>query len=194
MGIIKSASRSSAWRGLDYYKNKKVVNYKKINENEYEGEVLGNGNKKYKILLNIEHPRSSKCNCPHASSKKIVRKHMVALYFMIFPKEAKKFEDDAEKAMKYLIGHTFGGFNVESIKVIGAGLDSVAYLVNDEYIFKKSKHKEAAENMKKEIFVLRYLEGKLPLEIPRIEFYDADVNICGYKEIKGTILTSAMYS
>lgn len=194
MRIIKSASGSSAWRGLDYYKNKKVVNYKKINENEYEGEVLGSGNKKYKILLNIEHPRNSKCNCPHASSKKIVCKHMVALYFMIFPKEAKKFEDDAEKAMKYLIEHTFGEFSVESIKVIGAGLDSVAYLVNDEYIFKKSKHKEAAENMKKEISVLRYLEGKLPLEIPRIEFYDADVNICGYKEIKGTILTPEMYS
>ncbi len=99
MGIIKSASGSSAWRGLDYYKNKKVVNYKKINENEYEGEVLGSGNKKYKILLNIEHPRSSKCNCPHASGKKIVCKHMVALYFTIFPKEAKKFEEDAEKAM-----------------------------------------------------------------------------------------------
>ena len=48
--------------------------------------------------------------------------------------------------------------------------------------------------MKKEISVLRYLEGKLPLEIPRIEFYDADVNICGYKEIKGTILTPEMYS
>lgn len=49
--------------------------------------------------MNIEHPRSSKCNCPHASGKKIVCKHMVALYFTIFPKEAKKFEEDAEKAM-----------------------------------------------------------------------------------------------
>ena len=102
--------------------------------------------------------------------------------------------DTNVKAMKYLIEHTFGEFSVESIKVIGAGLDSVAYLVNDEYIFKKSKHKEAAENMKKEISVLRYLEGKLPLEIPRIEFYDADVNRCGYKEIKGTILSPEMYS
>ena len=49
--------------------------------------------------MNIEHPRSSKCNCPHANGKKIVCKHIVALYFMVFPKEAKKFEEDAEKAM-----------------------------------------------------------------------------------------------
>ncbi len=99
MGVIKSASGSSVWRGFDYYKDKKVINYKKINENEYEGEVLGSNNEKYKVLLNIEHPRSSKCNCPHANGKKIVCKHIVALYFMVFPEEAKKFEEDAEKAM-----------------------------------------------------------------------------------------------
>ena len=98
MGVITSASGSSVWRGFDYYKDKKVINYKKINENEYEGEVLGSNNEKYKVLLNIEHPRSSKCNCPHANGKKIVCKHIVALYFMVFPEEAKKFEEDAEKA------------------------------------------------------------------------------------------------
>lgn len=29
MGIISSASGSSCWRGLDYYKNKKIKNLKK---------------------------------------------------------------------------------------------------------------------------------------------------------------------
>ena len=99
MGIIKSASASSCWRGLDYYNKKKVISCKKINEYEYEGEVLGSNNEKYKVLLNIEHPRSSKCNCPHAKDRKVVCKHIVALYFMVFPEEAKKFEEDAEKAM-----------------------------------------------------------------------------------------------
>ena len=99
MGIIKSASASSCWRGLDYYNKKKVINYKKIKEYEYEGEVLGSGNEKYNVLLNIEHPRSSKCNCPHAKDRKVVCKHIVALYFMVFPEEAKKFEEDAKKAM-----------------------------------------------------------------------------------------------
>lgn len=100
MGVIKSASGASVWRGLDYYKNKKVINYKKINECEYEAEVLGSENKKYKVLLNVEHPRSSKCNCPHANGKKIVCKHMVALYFTVFPKEADKFVEDAQKAQE----------------------------------------------------------------------------------------------
>ncbi len=98
MGIIKSASASSCLRGLDYYKHKKVINYKKINDYEYEGEVLGSENKKYNVLINIEHPKSSKCNCPHANGKRLVCKHMVALYFTMFPKEADNFIEDAKKA------------------------------------------------------------------------------------------------
>ena len=35
MGIISLASGSSCWRGLDYYKEKRVVELNKINENEY---------------------------------------------------------------------------------------------------------------------------------------------------------------
>lgn len=102
--------------------------------------------------------------------------------------------DTNVRTMKYLIEHSFDVFRVNNIKVLGEGLDSVAYLVNEDYIFKKSKHKEASQNMKKEISVLRYLEGKLPLEIPKIDFYDEDTSICGYKEIKGTILTPEIYS
>lgn len=107
-----------------------------------------------------------------------------------------RYEDNDTnvRAMKYLIEHSFNDFRVNNIRVLGAGLDSVAYLVNEEYIFKKSKHKEASENMKKEISVLRYLEGKLSLDIPKIDFYDEDASICGYKEIKGTILTPEIYS
>lgn len=48
--------------------------------------------------MNIEHPRSSKCNCPYAKDRKIVCKHIVALYFTVFSNEAKKFEEDAIKA------------------------------------------------------------------------------------------------
>ncbi|MBP3635416.1 MAG: aminoglycoside phosphotransferase family protein [Bacilli bacterium] len=97
-------------------------------------------------------------------------------------------------SVKHIIEDTFKTIAVNNIKRLGEGLDSVAFLVNDEYIFKKSKHKEASENMKKEISVLRFLEGKLPLEIPKIDFYDEDASICGYKEIKGTILTPEIYS
>ena len=35
MGIISLASGSSCWRGLEYFKNKKVTKLRKINDKEY---------------------------------------------------------------------------------------------------------------------------------------------------------------
>ncbi len=98
MGIIRSASASSAWRGLDYYKKNKVISCKKLNEYEYEGILKGSNNKNYNVIMNVERPRSSSCNCPHANGKRIVCKHIVALYFYVFPNEVKKFEEAARKA------------------------------------------------------------------------------------------------
>lgn len=100
MGIIKAASNNSTWRGLDYYKAKKVISYKKINKNEYKGIVVGSDNKKYNVFMNIEHPRSSTCDCPHANGKRIICKHIVALYFTVFPSEVDKFLKEVEEAQK----------------------------------------------------------------------------------------------
>ena len=91
MGIINVASGNSVWRGLDYYKENKVKSYKKINDFEYEGIVTGSNKEKYNVFMNVEHPRSSKCNCPHAKDKKIICKHIIALYFTVFPKEVESF-------------------------------------------------------------------------------------------------------
>ncbi len=96
-------------------------------------------------------------------------------------------------SIKHIIEERFNTITVKNISVLGEGLDSIAYLVNNEYIFKRSKHKEASDNMKKEVSVLRFLEGKLPLEIPQIGFYDEEMSICGYREIKGEILTPEIY-
>lgn len=85
------------------------------------------------------------------------------------------------------------GVTVHDIFVLGQGLDSVAYLVNHEYIFKKSKHDEAKTRSKKEIKVLNYLKGKVTLQIPDVEYYSDKYGVCGYKEIKGDRLTPVMY-
>ena len=82
---------------------------------------------------------------------------------------------------------------VHNIFVLGQGLDSIAYLVNYEYIFKQSKHEEARINLKKEIKVLNYLKGKVTLQIPDIEYYSEEYGVCGYKEIKGDKLTPIIY-
>lgn len=100
MGLINLASGNSTWRGLDYYNEKKVSDYKRIGKNEYEGIVNGSNNQKYNVFMDIEHPRKSKCNCPHAKDKRIICKHIVALYFTVFPKEVDTFLKEVEEAEK----------------------------------------------------------------------------------------------
>jgi len=100
MGLINVASNESVFRGIDYYKKKKVGLYKKLSEFEYKAKVKGNYNEVYDVLMNVEHPRSSKCNCPHANGKRVVCKHIMALYFTVFPLEADKFLKEVEEQEK----------------------------------------------------------------------------------------------
>lgn len=50
--------------------------------------------------------------------------------------------------IKEIIESKFG-LTVHDIFVKGQGFDSVAYLVNNEYIFKQSKHNQSRINLKK---------------------------------------------
>lgn len=95
--------------------------------------------------------------------------------------------------MREMIEKEFG-LTVHNMIVLGQGLDSTAYLVNNEYIFKQSKHDEARNNLKREIRVLNYLKGKITLQIPDIEYYSREYSICGYKEIKGNQLSPDIYN
>ncbi len=82
---------------------------------------------------------------------------------------------------------------VQSVIILGQGLDSVAYLVNNEYVFKQSKHAGARINLRREVRVLNYLKGKTTLQIPDIEYYSEKYSVCGYKKIKGSRLTPDVY-
>jgi len=95
MGIISSASGLSCWRGLDYYKNKKIKNIKKISDIEYTSIV--SGNEEYSVYLNVKNPRKSTCNCPLANGKRIICKHIVATYFNVIPGSAKEFEEEQNR-------------------------------------------------------------------------------------------------
>ena len=95
MGIISLASGTSCWKGLDYYKNQRVIKLKKINENEYSSIVKGSSS--YNVHLDISHPRKSSCDCPLANGKRIICKHIVATYFSAIPKEAINFEEEQTK-------------------------------------------------------------------------------------------------
>lgn len=96
MGLISLASNASAWRGYEYYEEKKVIFCKKISDEEYFGEVKGNSADRYHVTINVAHPRKSSCNCPHADGRRIICKHKVALYFSAFPDEAEEYIDEIE--------------------------------------------------------------------------------------------------
>jgi uncharacterized Zn finger protein len=95
MGLLECASGASVWRGYNYYKEKKVVSLKVTGENIYSATVAGSSSEPYSVELHIDHPRKSKCNCPHADGKRIICKHIVATYFTVLPKEAERFYAEA---------------------------------------------------------------------------------------------------
>ncbi len=91
MSILTSASSSSVRRGYDYYKQDKVSSINQLNDHEFEGYVEGSLTKPYYVKIDIEHPRKSYCDCPHANGN-ITCKHMTALYFALFPDEVEDYE------------------------------------------------------------------------------------------------------
>lgn len=100
MGLIDLASEISLWRGMDYYEDNKVSFINQVDENVSESEVIGSNNKSYHVLIDIEHPRKSRCNCPFADGRRVICKHMVATYFTIYPQEAKQIIEEVEKYEK----------------------------------------------------------------------------------------------
>lgn len=98
MGIISLASGASCWKGLDYYKNKRIKNLKRISDYEFTSTAIGTNN--YDIYLDVSHPKKSTCTCPLANGKRIICKHIVATFFTAFPDEAKNFEEEQERLQK----------------------------------------------------------------------------------------------
>lgn len=96
MKVIELASTKSAWRGYEYYEDKKVVNYKQIEKDIYQGEVKGSDNAVYSVALNVDRPKKSTCNCHFANGRHVVCKHAVALYFTIFPNYAIEYKKQVD--------------------------------------------------------------------------------------------------
>lgn len=100
MGLKELSSYKSLWRGYNYYIQGKVVEVKKLSNDEFDVKVSNDENKIYNIHLDVNHPRKSTCNCPHADGRRIICKHMVASYFTIFPEEAKEYIEEVERYEK----------------------------------------------------------------------------------------------
>lgn len=100
MSLIDIDSYNSTWRGYDYYKADKVLFWKPLGENEYEGSVSGSTKEPYSVKIDVFHPKKSFCNCPFAEGSRKVCKHKVALYFTVFPEEAEEYWDRTLKAAR----------------------------------------------------------------------------------------------
>ena len=90
MGLLECASGNSFWRGYDYHKENKVSKLTAIGDGIYQADVMGSSKEAYQVTIDIPHPRRSKCNCPHADGKRLICKHMVAVYFTVHPDEAER--------------------------------------------------------------------------------------------------------
>lgn len=97
MGLIELASGNSVWRGMDYYENKKVISWNKSGDDTYDGIVSGSEGNSYTVHIDKVRPRRSVCSCPFADGRRVVCKHMIALYFTAEPKAAKDFQRQVEE-------------------------------------------------------------------------------------------------
>jgi hypothetical protein len=81
----------------DYYKNGNVKSHRQIGEYSYQGEIEGSENSVYSVMIDVEHPKRSTCNCLHAEGTRRVCKHKVALYLSIFPEEGDRVLREVEE-------------------------------------------------------------------------------------------------
>ena len=95
MGILECASTVSVSRGYDYFKENKVISFSESSANIFSAKVAGSSNHPYSVELHIDHPRKSKCNCPHADRQRSICKHIVATYFAVLPEEAERYYAEA---------------------------------------------------------------------------------------------------
>ena len=97
MGLIEIASNNSFWRGVDYYNNKKVLSWEKCGEDCYKGFVQGSHKERYEVYVDKAHPKKSECTCPFASDKRVICKHMLALYFTAEPNALEEYLDEIKR-------------------------------------------------------------------------------------------------
>lgn len=97
MAFYSSASNNSKWRGVNYFENHKVRFSREEGNGIYYGEVEGSDSRVYSVRIDTEHPKRSTCTCPFANGRKVVCKHMVALYFESVPGSIDSFYADMKE-------------------------------------------------------------------------------------------------
>lgn len=91
-----------------------------------------------------------------------------------------------------IIEEQFPKFKVGEIGYLGEGFDSVAFVVNGNYVFRLPKEEDVAECLRIEMALLPQLRPMLSLNIPQFEFVgkrpDNQFPFVGYRMIEGPSL------
>lgn len=99
MSLLSLASEKSRQRGYEYFTENKVISAKGTGSASFVGTVRGSGSAEYHVSIDLEHPRKSSCDCPFAAGRSRICKHMIALYFTVFPDEAEKHHIEEERRL-----------------------------------------------------------------------------------------------
>lgn len=101
-------------------------------------------------------------------------------------------------SIKKLISETFKELSIKEIALLGKGKAGIICLVNNEIVFKIPLQNEGdiARWQKNEAVVLRFLEGKLDIEIPKILYTatsESGLYIIGETLLSGTTFSYELY-
>lgn len=77
--------------GYLYYINGKIGKITRCQNRIFKAKVLDFSGNVYSVMLDVDNPKKSECSCPKSSCKHKFCSHMAALYFAIFPAEAKRY-------------------------------------------------------------------------------------------------------
>ena len=95
-----------------------------------------------------------------------------------------------------IIKKNFPQLSVDSIEIAGEGMDSKAFEVNEELIFRFPKYADVGEKLKVEISLLPQLRSYFKLLIPNFEYIGEQTNglpFVGYKKIQGVPLERELF-
>lgn len=94
------------------------------------------------------------------------------------------------KTIRAVIEKDFPNLKIEQIKLIENGWDNVVAEINGKYIFRFPKDKGA--NISLEMEILNFLNGKITLQIPIVEFIGKNYVYFGYRKIQGEKLSKQL--
>lgn len=97
------------------------------------------------------------------------------------------------KLIKQAINKEYPEFDISSVKKMGEGDNSKAFLINKNYIFRFAKREDVKVSFRKEIKVLPKIEPFLPLQIPKLKFVSKETDFVGYKSIPGEFMSAKIY-